>query len=234
MTKYSDEAQAVVTAMDTRFEKLSNKKNTLDADYSSDNNSYPTCKAVNTAIAGISGGTVAIREKSTPNTGYLKTYVLSQNNIDLTPEIDIPKDFLLKSGEVKTCTVKDQPISGLNVGDKYLDLVINVKSGTATDDHVYIPIKDLTSVYTADNVTLELSNAGVFSIKAGGVGTTQLASGVVTSLGYADDYHSSPASGITSSNISSWNAKSDITTNDVDTEIEAYFDALITALTPSS
>lgn len=232
MSKYSDKATQIKNKLDLTYEDKNNKKNTLDADYSSDNNSYPTCKAVNAAIAGITGGTVAIREKTAPNMGYLKTYVLSQNGVDLSPEIDIPKDFLIKSAEVKTCTVKDEPIEGLNVGDKYIDWVINVKTGTATDEHVYLAVKDFATIYTADESTLTLSN-GQFSIKAGGVGTTQLSSSVNLSLGYADAYHSSPASNITSTDVTNWNAKSDITTSDVDTEIEAYLDAIISAYTPS-
>ena len=58
-----------------------------------------------------------------------------------------------------------------------------------------------------------------------------LASGVQTSLGYADNWNSSAAKGITSSNISSWNSKSDLAISDVDDEIEDYLDAITTALT---
>lgn len=39
----------------------------------------------------------------------------------------------------------------LEVGDPYLDFVINVKSGTATDEHIYINVKGLVDVYTPGN-----------------------------------------------------------------------------------
>lgn len=176
------------------------------------------------------GGVVSISKQETAETGYIATYVISQGGTALSPKINIPMDYLVKSGTVKTCTVKDQPIEGLNVGDKYLDFVVNVKTGSGTDEHIYISVKDLTDVYTADESTLTLSN-GQFKVKNGGVTTTQLSSGVNTSLGYADAWNSSPASGITSSDITAWNGKSNLTINDVDGEIEDYLTAITNALT---
>lgn len=47
MTDYSTEAQAVADAMNAVYEnKQTNKKNSITGDYSSDNESYPTVKAV--------------------------------------------------------------------------------------------------------------------------------------------------------------------------------------------
>ena len=47
MTDYSTEAQAVADAMNAVYEnKQTNKKNSISGDYSSDNESYPTVKAV--------------------------------------------------------------------------------------------------------------------------------------------------------------------------------------------
>ena len=51
-----------------------------------------------------------------------------------------------------------------------------------------------------------------------------------TSLGYADAYNSSVAKGITQANINTWNSKSDLTISDVDSEIDAYLDAITDAL----
>ena len=111
------------------------------------------------------GGTVTIEKQQTAETGYVATYVVKQGGTSLSPKINIPMDYLVKSGEVKTCTTANVPIQGLNVGDKYLDFTVNVKSGTATDEHIYISVKDLTDVYSADESTLTLSNSNVFSLK---------------------------------------------------------------------
>ena len=180
------------------------------------------------------GGAVTIAEQGTAETGYAKTYVISQGGTALSPKINIPKDFLVKSGQVKTVSTANNPVQGYVVGDKYIDFVINAKDGSATDEHMYILVSDLVedTTYTADNSTLQLSN-GQFSVKNGGIGTTQLASGVNTSLGYANDWNSSVAKGITSTDITNWNnaVSGGITIGDVDDEIEEYLDAITEALT---
>lgn len=184
---------------------------------------------------------VTVEKQQTAETGYAHTYVIKQDNTQVGVKINIPKDFLVKSGSVQTVGETGAKTAvelgnGYANGDKYIDFVINTKENDGTDEHIYINVKDLVdSTYDADNSTLVLSN-GVFSIKSGGVGTTQLASAVVTSLGYADDYHSSAAAGITSSDITAWNNKgsSNLTTSDVDSEIEDYFDAVTSALNSAS
>ena len=50
--KFIQDAQKVKTALDQVYEKQSNKKTTLDADYSTDDDSYPTCKAVKQVLTG--------------------------------------------------------------------------------------------------------------------------------------------------------------------------------------
>ena len=287
---YSTEAQAVADAMNAVYEnKQTNKKNTLSGDYSSDNASYPTCKAVqaaygtkvnswsstvsdsnipteklvkdtldtkqatlvsgtniktinNTSLLGSGNITiqegsnidivtsweptlsdskvasekltkntidtmaVTVEKQQTAETGYAHTYVIKQGGTALSPKINIPKDFLVKSGEVKTCTTANVPVQGYVVGDKYLDFVVNVKEGSATDEHIYILVKDLVDVYTADNSTLQLSN-GQFSIKNGGVGSDQIASAVK----------------------SSW-----LSTSDVQSEISTFAAALAEAINPTT
>ena len=133
------------------------------------------------------------------------------------------------------------PVTGYVVGDKYIDFVINAKDSSATDEHMYILVSDLVedTQYGVDEVTLTAyTSNGItkFKVKDGGIGTTQLASGVVTSLGYADTFHSSPAAGITSTQIDAWDTAvaGGLTISDVDDEIDDYLDAITTALTPSS
>lgn len=181
----------------------------------------------------LSSTEVTVVEQSTADTGFAKTYVVQQNGSQVGSKINIPKDFLVKSGQVKTVSTANTPVSGYTVGDKYIDFVINAKDNSGTDEHMYILVSDLVedTTYTADNSTLQLSN-GQFSVKNGGITKTKLATAVQTSLGYADSWNSSPAKGITSTQISNWDTAvaGGLTVSDVDNEIEAYLDAITTAL----
>lgn len=88
--------------------------------------------------------------KATPNDGYLKTYQFTYGT-GSTFEIDIPKDLVVKSGEV--IVVDDtHPVSGLTNGT-YLKLVI------ANDDAnpVYINTNSLVDVYTGKTETVGAS-----------------------------------------------------------------------------
>ena len=176
--------------------------------------------------------TVTVEKQATAESGYFATYVIKQNNAQVGSKINIPKDYLVKSGSVKTCTTANQPVSGYKVGDKYIDFVVNTKDSSGTDEHIYILVSDLVedTTYTADGTTLQLSGANVFSIKE--VPKNKLASGVQTSLGYADTFNSSPCKNITSTQITNWDsmAGSGVTISDVDSEIDAYLDAIVTAL----
>ena len=175
------------------------------------------------------GGVVTVEEQSTADSGYAKTYVVKQNGSQVGSKINIPKDYLVKSATMGTVTTANSPVQGYNVGDKYLDFVVNAKDNSGTDEHIYINVKDLVDTYTADNSTLQLSS-NQFSVKTGGITKNHLATAVQTSLGYADAYNSSVAKGITQANINTWNSKSDLTISDVDSEIDAYLDAITDAL----
>ena len=94
----------------------------------------------------VNGKTVTVEKKGTADTGFLASYVVKQGGSQVGATINIPKDFLVKSGSVKTCTVADQPVSGYVVGDKYLDLIINTKDGSGSDEHLYILSSDLVDV----------------------------------------------------------------------------------------
>ena len=152
---------------------------------------------------------VTVEKQTTAETGYAHTYIIKQNSTQVGVKINIPKDFLVKSGTVQTVgatgaqTAQDLGAGYAN-GDKYIDFVVNTKGNDGTDEHIYINVKDLVedTTYDADNSTLQLSN-GVFSIKDNGITSNQIA----TSLS------------------NTW-----LTTGDVDSEIEDYIDALTTAL----
>lgn len=130
------------------------------------------------------GGVIDVDEKSSANTGAFKTYEITQGGTTVG-EIDIPKDFLVKSGSVKTVgatpTTKEAA-ANLLAGDLYISLIINSKdNATSTgDDELIIPANGLVedTTYDADNSTLQLTGT-TFSIKSGGVTVTELANDAV-------------------------------------------------------
>ena len=173
--------------------------------------------------------TVTVEKQTTAESGYIATYHVKQNGTKVGASINIPKDYLVKSATVGEVTTADTPVTGYEVGDKYLDFVINTKDSSGTDEHLYVLVSDLIDTYTAGSGLTLYDNE--FSIESGGVSRSKLDSDVQTSLSYADNWSRSAASTITPGNIDSWNSKSDLTINDVDDEIEDYLDAITTALT---
>ena len=178
--------------------------------------------------------TVTVEKQSTAESGYVATYVIKQGGTALSPKINIPKDYLVKSASIGTCSTANSPVNGYVVGDKYLDFVINTKDSSETDEHLYILVSDLIDTYTAGN-GLTLSN-NEFSISNGDISLSMLASGVQTSLGYADTFHLSPAASITSTQISSWDSMASTGTNveDIDTRINQALDDLAELIYPTS
>ena len=120
--------------------------------------------------------TLTIIKEQTPESGFLATYKLKQGDTQVGASINIPKDYLIKSGEVKTVTTANTPYNGAAIGDKYLDFTVNVTEGTASDTHMYIPVNDLVDAYTEGN-GIDISNSNVVSIQidssnANGLDTT--------------------------------------------------------------
>ena len=179
------------------------------------------------------GGVVTLEKQTTAETGYIATYVIKQGGTALSPKINIPKDYLVKSASMGTVSTANSPVSGYAVGDKYLDFVINTRDNSGTDEHIYINVKDLIDTYTAGS-GLTLSN-NEFSISNGDISLSMLASGVQTSLGYADTFHSSPAAGITSTQISDWNsmASGGMTQSNVDARINKALEELAVEIDPN-
>ena len=129
------------------------------------------------AIGDISAAAVTVSENAGSG-ATLKTYTIAQGGTTVGT-INIPKDFLVKSAEIKTVTTANVPYQGAQVGDKYIDFVINTKTDATSvvaDDHIYLPINDLAHVYTDGN-GINISNADEISIKidsnnANGLATT--------------------------------------------------------------
>lgn len=105
-------------------------------------------------ITGLAG--VTLEKQSTAETGYASTYVLRQGGTALTPKINIPKDFLVRSATLETCTTADVPEQGYQVGDKYIDFVINTLDSSETAQHIYLNVKDLVSQDTQWGTFTEL------------------------------------------------------------------------------
>ena len=123
-----------------------------------------TVESINTSIGELdTNKTVTITKQATADTGYFSTYVINQGGTALSPKINIPKDYLLKSASLKQCTVKDEPIEGLNVGDWYFDWVLNTADETE-ESHLYLNANVLTDVYEGDNETIIISD-NVVSVK---------------------------------------------------------------------
>lgn len=95
---------------------------------------------------------VTVEKNESADAGYAATYVVKQNGVQVGTKINIPKDYLVKSGSVKTCTTANNPTSGLAVGDKYIDFVVNTVDASGTDSHIYINVKDLVDVYSSGSV----------------------------------------------------------------------------------
>ena len=95
---------------------------------------------------------------------FLAQYEFTQGG-ELIGKIDIPKDFLVRSGQLKECTENDVPKIGYLVGDKYIDLVVNAKDCPEEESHIYILVKELVDVYSAgEGLTMKPGN--VFQISA--------------------------------------------------------------------
>lgn len=154
-----------------------------------------------TALTPSSGAvnvTVAVEKKTTANTGYAASYTVKANGVALSPDIDIPKDFLVKSASMAICQTADTPIAGLAVGDPYLDFVVNTVDSSETAQHIYVNVADLVDVYTASNgiditsnaisVVVDSSNANGLSVGANGVAlavATDSAAGAMSATDHA-------------------------------------------------
>lgn len=85
----------------------------------------------------------AIKKLDETAEGYAASYQL-QKTVDGVPSlvgdvINIPKDLVLQSGSLQVVETADQPYTGAQVGDPYLDLVLNDASST----HIYVPMKGI-------------------------------------------------------------------------------------------
>lgn len=114
-------------------------------------------------IPGVDSYTIV--KLQTAATGYAATYQLYKNGAAIAGSVvNIPKDYLVKSAEIKTCSTADTPVQGYVVGDKYIDFVVNTVGNDGTASHIYLLVSELVDAYTAGN-GINITNQNVVSVK---------------------------------------------------------------------
>ena len=106
-----------------------------------------------------------IAKLETATEGYVASYQLKKGSTVVGDTINIPKDYLVKSAEIKTVDTADTPVSGYAIGDKYIDFVVNTVNGDGNESHIYLLVSELAQTYTAGN-GIDISAANVVSVVA--------------------------------------------------------------------
>ena len=118
---------------------------------------------VDAAVKALNKASQVTVEKLAAEEGYIASYAVKQNGAQVGATINIPKDYLVKNAELKTCTEVDQPVEGYKVGDKYMDFTINTVEGSGNESHIYINVNELFDAYTSgseasDTVVVTVDN----------------------------------------------------------------------------
>ena len=131
----------------------------------------------------------SIIKKSTANSNAAVSYQLTADGIATGVDIDIPKDMVVSSGEVKTVETVDIPYQGAAIGDKYIELAL----ANANGDKLYIPANSLVEYVTSGSsngdmivVSINGNHQVTATITDGTITKAKLHSDVQTSLGKAD------------------------------------------------
>lgn len=109
----------------------------------------------------------SIKKLEAATTGYAATYKLLKGTAEVGDAINIPKDYIVKSAQLKVCDKVNIPEDGYAIGDKYIDFTINTKdgeAGTTNETHIYLNVKDLVDVYNA-GTGIEVSKDNKISAK---------------------------------------------------------------------
>ena len=115
-----------------------------------------TAAEINNKTVNLTLQTYKMVEQETPETGFASSYYLAdKDGVQCGAKINLAKDLFLKSAEIKTCTTANQPITGLAVGDKYIDFTL----ANATNQHIYLAVADLLTEYTAGTGIIITNNA---------------------------------------------------------------------------
>ena len=133
----------------------------------------------------------SIVKQGTAESGYLSTYYLTKGGEQVGEKINIPKDFLGNSADILEVEEENQPYDGAQVGDLYIDFVINSKGADDTATHIYLPVNELVDAYTGGN-GIEVSTANVISAKIDSVNANGLG---VTAAGFKLDLATTSTAG---------------------------------------
>ena len=118
----------------------SNAEANIQSDWNeTDNTSDAFIKNKPTIITDIPEYSVIKVQDDDYSSVYQLTKTTDEETINVGEAINIPKDMVVQSGEVKTCATANVPVSGYKVGDKYIDLII----ANSNDQHIYILVSDL-------------------------------------------------------------------------------------------
>ncbi len=132
-----------------------------------------TCKNLQEVIKIIMGlignagsRSFTIKKEDEADEGYVSTYNLYLNGakVSNSASINIPKDYLVKSANIKICQTADTPVSGYKKGDKYIDFIVNTTEGTGNESHIYLSVQELVDVYKGSN-SIDVSATNEISIK---------------------------------------------------------------------
>lgn len=103
--------------------------------------------ALKNKLEGLSDApSVTIEAAVTPDTGMAATYQLKVGGVATGAKINVAKDKVIGTPLIKTCETANTPISGLAVGDKYIEFPI-----ANSNDKQYLSVQDLYNVYQAGN-----------------------------------------------------------------------------------
>lgn len=102
---------------------------------------------------------VTLKKNATATDGYFASYHLEQNGAQVGDTINIPKDFLVKSADIKVApeggVVDEEGAVVVPAGHRYIDFVVNTVDDDATEKHIYLDVLSLVEDFTvksaADN-----------------------------------------------------------------------------------
>ncbi|MGN0657070.1 MAG: hypothetical protein ACI4KR_09770 [Ruminiclostridium sp.] len=160
----------------------------------------------------------SIVKAETAEEGYIASYNLTKDGVNVGATINIPKDYLVKSASIKTVETADTPVAGYKVGDKYIDFVVNTAEGTGNESHIYLAVNELVDVYTSGDGIEVGSDNKITLVTQDGTKTV----GGITSVDYTEFKSAVAKSGANETAIAAIN---DVNTGAVATS-KAYTDAL--------
>lgn len=106
--------------------------------------------------------TYGMEKLESADDGYFATYQLTSTVGEVKSyvgtKINIPKDFLIKSADLKVAEsdIKEGETVIVPAGHTYIDFTVNVKDGATEESHLYLDVNTLIDVYTADEVGIKL------------------------------------------------------------------------------